>query len=134
MPVKAINVPASKPVYTPASVEDAVREHTAACVAAMLSGNVPEGARALARARIAGLDMAALQVRCFDADVPGALLRKAWALSQTHTAASLAKGDAAVKALEVAARENARQRAREAARERAETPLTFKAFAGLTLR
>lgn len=136
MAVRAQNVgsfPSARPQFLSAQDAGAISifdKHAAACVAALLDNNRGEASRAFARARLAGCDLATIQARCFDANVPGALLRQAYTLSKEHTAESLSKGNAAVNALSEGARENAKQE-RDA---KASEPLKVKAFAALLMR
>lgn len=137
MAVRAQNVPKSAPkVEAPKynSVDEMARavfnEHAAAVIAALLGNNRGEAARAFARARLAHCDMAAIQARCFDANVSGALLRQAFTLSKHITAADLSRANSAVNALQEGARQNMK-RERNA---KASAPLKVPMFAGLTLR
>ena len=134
MAVKAINIKSAPVAPKFANVDDLARavfsEHAAACAAALLDNNRGEAARAFARARLAHCDMAAIQSRCFDAGVSGALLRQAYTLSKGITAADLSKGNAAVAALAEGARVAAKQE-RDA---KASAPLKVPMFAGLIAR
>ena len=136
MAVRTQNVgsfPSTRPAFLSDQDAGAVRifdKHAAACAAALLDNNRGEAARAFARARLAHCDMAAIQSRCFDAGVSGALLRQAFTLSKEHTAESLSKGNAAVNALAEGARVAAK-RERDA---KASEPLRVPMFAGLIAR
>lgn len=137
MAVRAINV-ASKSVPATVIVVTAV-DVTTECVAALTlhlseaTQNISEAARVVARAKFAGVDLATVQKRCFDNNVSGTLMKRAFALSKDHTPESLAKADAAATALQAGA-DKARIQAAKAKREAANNaPLTVKAFAGLKL-
>lgn len=142
MAVRAINVPVKRQFVDVselgklrdeyhAEMDSAdLADHTAAVIAALLDNNRGEAARAFARARLAHCDMAAIQARCFDANVSGALLRQAFTLSKDITAADLSKANSAVNALQQGARENAKQERNAKASE----PLKVPMFAGLIVR
>lgn len=137
MAVKAINVPkmtTALGVASRMSTDELAHEiatgHAAAVIAALLNNNRGEAARAFARARLAGCDLAVIQARCFDANVSGALLRQAYTLSKGITAVDLSKANSAVNALSEGARQNAKQE-RDA---KATAPLKVPMFAGLIVR
>ena len=136
MAVRAINVgsfPSTRPQFLSSQDAGAVSifdRHAAACAAALLDNNRGGAARAFARARLAHCDMAAIQSRCFDAGVSGALLRQAYTLSKGITSEDLSRGNAAVNALAEGAREVAK-RERDA---KASAPLKVPMFAGLLTR
>lgn len=136
MTVRAINVAKSATVSVAkfANVDELAKSvfanHVAACTAALLDNNRGEAARAFARARHAHCDMGAVQSRCFDAGVSGALLRQAFTLSKDIGPDSLSKGNAALATLSEGVRE-ARKTERDA---KASAPLKVPMFAGLIVR
>jgi hypothetical protein len=135
--VRAVNVP--KVVRTNVEINLVSVDVTSECIAALTlhlseaTQNISEASRCIARAKFAGVDLSTVQKRCFDNNVSGTLMKRAFALSKDHTPESLAKADAASQALQAGA-DKARIQAAKAKREAANNaPLTVKAFAGLKL-
>lgn len=137
MPVRAKNIKSVKTVNVEINVVpvDLMSE----CVAVLTlhlreeTQNISEASRCIARARIAGIDLSTVQKRCFDANVSGTLMKRAFALSKDHTEASLARADAAVNTLQRNADHARQDKAREQREKANNAPLKVKAFAGLTL-
>ncbi len=139
--VRAINVPKSAGPATViiATAVDVTSETVAALTLHLCeeTQNISEASRVIARAKFAGVDLSTVQRRCFDNNVSGTLMKKAFALSLDHTRESLAKADAAISQMQRDGEKLRREKAASAAREKREAianaPLGVKMFANLTL-
>jgi hypothetical protein len=131
--VRAVNVPVAKSVNVEINLSPV--DITSGAVAALTlhlseaTQNVSEAARVFARAKFAGVDLATVQKRCFDNNVSGTLMKRAFALAKDHTPESLAKADAAASALQAGADKARHAKAREKREAANNEPLTVKAFA-----
>lgn len=139
--VRAVNVPVSKSVNVEINLSpvDVTSEAVAALTLHLAeeTQNVSEAARVFARARFAGVDLSTVQKRCFDNNVSGTLMKRAFALSKDHTPESLQKADAAISQMQRDGEKLRREKAAASARERREAianaPLVAKMFTNLTL-